>query len=229
MPQPTIPCAFFNKWSRDMAYVLGFWFADGHMAKTGYNISFTSIDREHLDAVAEKIGVPNSVYFADGCYRLVFSRKEAWQNLSALGGVPAKSLIAEFPTVPTRFLRDFIRGYVDGDGSLGWTNLPNSSVPLISVVGTQPFLLDLKRLVLEQTGLELNGIYKAEDHVAFLKATGVKAKCFTHWLYQNKGMSLQRKQAIADGFKLWAPKPMGYKKSCLTPLALNLFKRVLPS
>jgi hypothetical protein len=27
----SLPCPFFKTWSHDMAYVLGYWFADGNM------------------------------------------------------------------------------------------------------------------------------------------------------------------------------------------------------
>jgi hypothetical protein len=50
---------FFKKWSRDMAYILGFLFADGNIVKTKRNTHFVAIysaDYELIVSMREVIG-----------------------------------------------------------------------------------------------------------------------------------------------------------------------------
>lgn len=72
--------------------------------------------------------------------------KPITDNLSALGCVPRKSLILKFPTekqVPKKLLSHFMRGYFDGDGSVGIYNTYGQ----FSLVGTPEFLQKYKSLL----------------------------------------------------------------------------------
>ena len=63
-----------------------------------------------------------------------------WEALNNAGCVPNKSLILKFPSsniVPTKLLRHFIRGYVDGDGCLCITKPEKIE---LSILGTEEFL-----------------------------------------------------------------------------------------
>lgn len=54
-------------------------------------------------------------------YVFTFCNEHIHDRLIDLGVVPVKSLILQFPTkVPEQYMRDFIRGYVDGDGAVEW-------------------------------------------------------------------------------------------------------------
>ncbi|KKS20864.1 MAG: hypothetical protein UU77_C0014G0013 [candidate division WWE3 bacterium GW2011_GWC1_41_7] len=111
---------YFSHWTSQMAYVLGFWYADGHMRhEKSYRIYFTSKDKEHLISI-KKLLETNSPLTAYGgsCVTLVVHSKRLFQDLLLLGGVPGKSNVITFPKIPPQFLPDFIRGYFDGDGSV---------------------------------------------------------------------------------------------------------------
>lgn len=49
-------------------------------------------------------------------YRLRISNKIILNDINKLGIIPNKSKVLSFPSVPDEFLRDFIRGFLDGDG-----------------------------------------------------------------------------------------------------------------
>lgn len=111
-----------------MAYVLGFWFADGCMTHDrAYRITFSSNDREHLEAVGEVVqtNIPLEQYKRHGKleqnFTLTLRSKTLYQQLQRLGGTRRKSLVMELPNIPNAFLADFIRGYFDGDGSVYFT------------------------------------------------------------------------------------------------------------
>ncbi len=87
-----------------------------------YKCKITSNDKDWLKMLLPYFGYKLKIYkeTKEGkCYRLEIFNKELVENLIKFGCVPNKSLILEFPKVPKKYLRDFIRGCWDGDGSIG--------------------------------------------------------------------------------------------------------------
>ncbi|MAG12308.1 hypothetical protein CL630_00660 [bacterium] len=118
---------FFKKWSPEMAYVLGFLFADGHVVtnpRGSCYIGFTSTDKEIIEKIKHTlhsnhtIGIrrKNNPNWKDQ-YVLQIGSKSVVQYLKRFGIVQNKSLAIKFPkNIPENMLRHFIRGYFDGDG-----------------------------------------------------------------------------------------------------------------
>jgi intein-encoded DNA endonuclease-like protein len=109
-----------------MAYVLGFFAADGSMLKNkrgAHFIEFTIIDRIVLEVIQSAIGSTHKIKTRERNkgvwktqYRLQIGSKEWFKDLLQLGLTPNKSNTIRFPYVPKRYLGDFVRGYFDGDG-----------------------------------------------------------------------------------------------------------------
>lgn len=123
---------FFKKWSPEMAYVLGFFAADGSMLKNNrgaHFIEFTIIDRIVLEQIQRAIGSTHRIAVRErggNCktaYRLQIGSKEWFEDLSQLGFTQRKSVSMRFPKVPKKYLGDFVRGYFDGDGCVYLNNL----------------------------------------------------------------------------------------------------------
>jgi len=108
---------FFKEWSHDMAYVLGFWWADGWIYRNEFSISQKTSRKYILEKILSKMGsdYPIKTRKWGVCYFKV-SSKDICQDIVRLGGKPHKSLDVGFPGVPKMFLPDFVRGYFDGDG-----------------------------------------------------------------------------------------------------------------
>ena len=155
MGRPIIPVPLFDCPSSDQAYVLGFWWADGcigdNKKRPDYRVEFTSADKNHLLAIASCLGGQSGLRFAGGAYRITLGRKVIWEAIKRQGGMPAKSLTATWPSPPAQYFRDFVRGYVDGDGSLGFDGLNRG--PWLQIVGTRAFLEGLSRQVYDATGI----------------------------------------------------------------------------
>ena len=116
---------FFKTWSSDMAYVLGFFAADGNMSrnkKGGCYIDFGITDFELLNDIRKTLNSNNKISARDRgltwktLYRLQIGSKIMYNDLIMLGFTPHKSLTIKFPPVPKEYLADFVRGYFDGDG-----------------------------------------------------------------------------------------------------------------
>src|SRR5262249_41587274 len=98
--------AFFSQWSEEMAYVLGFWFADGCMTQPHIDasITFVSKDKNHLELIKKVMRSSHTIHrHGETCFRLRIGSKRLWNNLFTLGGRPAKSLIARVPSIPADY------------------------------------------------------------------------------------------------------------------------------
>ena len=116
---------FFKKWSSEMAYVLGFFAADGSMLRNGrgaHFIEFTSTDRVLIEHVQRVVGSGHLIKSRERggrcktAFRLQIGSKNWFEDLSKLGFTQHKSNELAFPEMPPEYFRDFVRGYFDGDG-----------------------------------------------------------------------------------------------------------------
>ena len=213
---------FFSTWKPDMAYVFGFWFADGWMSQPDkdLDITFTSADLDHLQIIQSLMESEHKIYSRVGkCSDLTIGSKQLWQDLYCVGGRPAKSLVAEMPFVPKKYLRHFMRGYVDGDGSVIW-DISQRHRPYLSMVGGIKFLSKVAVLLDEETGVGIARVkvrtnrYKAPE----LIYTGIKAKTLAMWLYSHAPLALERKAMIAHEFATWEPSKFGWlSQAVMTP------------
>lgn len=115
--------SFFKEWSCDMAYILGFWFADGSISygKSGYRFRITQHkdDKYILLEILRKMEATDYGLSSKGnCFNIEINSEEIYRDIISLGGKERKSLDVGFPSIPKRYLPDFIRGYFDGDGCI---------------------------------------------------------------------------------------------------------------
>jgi len=128
--------------NQDKAYLLGLWYADGTVYEKQHIIKIDLIDKELLEKVKNFLEYNGKIWkyeqgikYFDGkgyecndSYRLRINSKRLTKRLIDLGCVPNKTYILKFPTeeqLPNEFLKDFIRGYFDGDGGISYW-IPNT-------------------------------------------------------------------------------------------------------
>lgn len=154
---------FFKKWSPEMAYVLGYFAADGSMLRNGrgaYFIEFTSTDRTLISLVQNAVASSHSVTArrrggnTKTAYRLQIGSKDWYEDLCFLGFSQAKSKVLRFPRVPKTLDSHFVRGYFDGDGSVYLAKLASSDRKnkrwvflTLFTSGSRSFLLSLWSLL----------------------------------------------------------------------------------
>lgn len=144
-----------------MAYVLGYFSADGSMLRNKRGscfIEFTSTDRILLELVCTASGSdhpitarPHRNLHWKTQYRLQIGSKEWFADLIRLGFTQGKSATLSFPEVPEAYLGDFIRGYFDGDGCVYFKRLKFSDrkekrwiLMSLFTSGSESFLTTLK-------------------------------------------------------------------------------------
>ena len=116
-----------------MAYVLGFFAADGSMLtnkRGGKYIEFQITDRIILENIQRVTGANQKLTIRPSrdvrwktMYRLQVGSKEWFEDLTRRGFTQHKSNTLRFPKVPKESLGDFIRGYFDGDGCIYFKHL----------------------------------------------------------------------------------------------------------
>ena len=154
---------YFKTWSRNMAYVLGLWFADGCIyGGKMFDITLHAKDKYILKQVAQELEYEGPLYdYVDRqAARLNFSCVVIYKDIVNLGGSERKSLMIEFPEVPKEFLPDFIRGYFDGDGSVYWVK--NHRLGSSFASGSPAFIKKLWTILKSEANIE-GGSYSPQN------------------------------------------------------------------
>jgi len=118
--KPKKVCAF--NWSPNLAYAVGLIVTDGSLSKNKKCVTFTSKDIEQISNIKiilnmkAKIGINKNKL--SEVYRLQFSNKQFYDWLLSIGLTPNKSLTISKIKIPNKYFIDFIRGHLDGDGSI---------------------------------------------------------------------------------------------------------------
>lgn len=123
---------FFNTWTEEMAYMLGYIYADGSLEDArhirGKYIRVSSTDKIILEKFKrwlrsehKIISVPPSKSLKSfkntlPRYLLRIGNHNLYNGLIRHGLYPKKSLTIHMPSIPKKFFSHFVRGYFDGDG-----------------------------------------------------------------------------------------------------------------
>jgi hypothetical protein len=230
MGRPPRSADFFRVWSPQMAYVLGYWWADGCMrvkVHGAHEIEIASNDRDHLEHIAQIIGgnyYLRKVSPQANTWVISFCSIEMYRDIERLGGTPRKSRTIGFPDVPSELLPHFVRGVVDGDGTLSW----NGDRPILQIYsGSTEFMHRLTQRVELATGIPKPVLQSNRDNWT-IKWSTIRAKCLAAWLYvEHPGLALARKAAIAAQFLEWKPRKQPEKGTITEAMRLN-FPAYLP-
>jgi hypothetical protein len=170
---------FFKKWSLNMAYVLGYIYADGSLTNCDYirarYIQIVSIDKEALERVREMMNSKHNITEHKSLYikgRTIYKFKigshEIYNDLIKHGLYPNKSLTIKFPNIPKQYLGHFTRGYFDGDGCVYFEKRKSHTgkmiVKRIRVIFTGGSVIFLKKMnrILTSVGIDNGKIYNSK-------------------------------------------------------------------
>ncbi|MBH0168005.1 LAGLIDADG family homing endonuclease [Fictibacillus sp. 18YEL24] len=189
---------YFKTWSASMAYVLGFFAADGCLPKDLQLVSFSQKDPKILEDIREELQSTHPIKTnpRTGVHLLNISSKIMKEDLMKLHGMsPKKSTILEFPYVPEEYLSHFVRGFFDGDGNI---NYKKRTVSFVG--GSQTFMEHLKKR-LERYSFEPFIVSKEKYHRLFLSGRKTVYH-FGQWIYKDKNLYIERKHLEFNREKL---------------------------
>jgi intein-encoded DNA endonuclease-like protein len=194
--------------TEEKAYWLGFIYADGTISSSPlrkkeddnvkvqyqFELSLSSKDYTHLCKFAKFINYDiDKIYKDDIRCRLSVYSKHLWNVLNCNGCTPQKSLTLRFPKRElfdnVFLIRDFIRGYFDGDGCIG---IDNKQYPTFHLLGTSQFLTEIQNYF--GSNLTLQILHPEKQSITkYISTKGSEAKRLCDLLYKNSTIYLDRK------------------------------------
>ena len=113
----------FIRWSPNLAYAVGLIATDGNLSGDGRHLSLTSIDRDLLETLRTCLHLGAAIRPHRGGHgsrglRVQWGDRYFYEWLVGIGLTPAKSLTLRPLAVPDSVFADFLRGCIDGDGSV---------------------------------------------------------------------------------------------------------------
>lgn len=172
----------FKEESREKYYWLGFLGADGAIVNNTLSIELNSIDKKQLykfnawcestARITDRVNNMNSK-----CSKTNLNSVELINYLKKYGLIQNKSSSFEMINIPNIYSLDFVRGYIDGDGTVA---MKGNQIYFSIVSGNRKIIEQIEDLI--QTG------NKISDYHTYFKITCLgnnKAKVILDRIYQN--------------------------------------------
>lgn len=190
----------------EKAYWLGFITADGCLSadrKSGYSVTveLSVVDKGHLVKLALAVDFIGNLYERS---RVVFGKESSFcclslnsklmvNSLIKLGLTQNKSLSTVVPDIPKSLYRHFVRGVVDGDGSIVHSNTNKISVSIAS--GSFGFLESIRNIINTGCGFNYGSLYKKSTGNTCILSYGGNRSVLKvlKWLYNSSTVYLDRK------------------------------------
>lgn len=178
-------------------YILGYLFSDGYINELKGSINITSKDKQPIIEMVKYIGDIPILKTETDCYYIQWYSKEHIQQLKNIGCTQNKSLTLKFPNLKKELIHHFIRGYFDGDGSIGFYKHRKMGVLRLSIAGTCDFLEGINRILDKE--YSIRKIKNTNIYLMSLNGNKIVSE-FCNIIYKNSTICMKRKYKIFRGF-----------------------------
>lgn len=196
--------------TEEKAYWLGFIYADGNISSVGhrFEINLSVKDIDHMLKLKNFLKYTGEIRFGKSIFngkefiqcRLSVRNEHLWNALNNKGCSPNKTLLLKFPNLSIfanwKLVYDFIRGYCDGDGTLG---LYNNRMQ-IGFAGTEEFLKGIEDFIGIKGSLRSASQANRPNQIYILRYSMLKARKVARLLYEKSNIYLTRKFKIFESF-----------------------------
>ncbi len=196
---------FFNILNNKNCYWAGFIAADGNISDNNVKIGLSLKDKQHLEKFKEivksnhpiietEVFLNKKKYFA--AIINIWSKQYTEDLKQYFNIVPAKSLILEPPSlIKEDDIRHFIRGNMDGDGTIRFQGKRRGPNWTITFLGTKLLLQWIKAKIQQFISGVLNPSVLKDKNIYTITFSGYQTKLISDWLYQDAilGTRLDRK------------------------------------
>ena len=185
----------------EKAYWLGFLTADG-CVRNNYRlqINLQHQDRSHLELFKKHLNSEAPIHYAkiNNSVLLKVSSTSIIKDLTKYGVIKHKTKGIVFPDINKLFLKDFIRGYIDGDGWVG-NYKSGFTVGVCSV--SEKIIKQIIHYFIENKIIENSKKIQKRKNVYSVSWTNKKARQIYSFLYYENCIALERKRNIYKPIK----------------------------
>jgi len=197
-------------WTNNLAYAVGLITTDGNLSKDGRHLDFVSNDINLIKTFKLCLGLNNQISRKRSGYtgllsgfHVQFGNVILHRWLCSIGLMPNKSKLLKEINIPDEFLFHFLRGHLDGDGSIRKYYdpvYPKSLRLYVSFMSASlPHLLWIKEKIAKL--LSINGFIRKEPKVYELTYSKKNSIKLLSYLYPSENIpKLERKFLIAKEF-----------------------------
>ena len=189
-------------WNNKFAYAVGLLTADGNLSPDRRHMAFVSKDIELMHMLKKCLGIENKIsikssgYCKNRKYHVIqFGNVKLYNFLTDIGLKPNKSKTIKSLLIPPAYFADFLRGLIDGDGTIDYFMHPESRKKQFRIrifSASEYFLKWLKRTLSIQ--LNIKGSVKKATRVyqlCYYKRDSCRIANFMY--YKSNPAFLQRK------------------------------------
>lgn len=195
--------------TEEKAYILGFICADGHIEKDRLNITVSIKDRDILEKIRYTMHSNHPIkevqrtnpYKKTNRENLILSELmigsvELVKPLFNMGLTTNKTYTLNgdiLKYIPKYLIRDFLRGYFDGDGNVFFGRRYSSGYKYnVNICGNEDFLLKSFQVYFPSNNKLYKDLYSRQCYVWKISQKD-KVRDFMYYLYYNSSIFLQRK------------------------------------
>lgn len=206
---------FFGRWRPQMAYILGFFCADGSMYRNKRGACYLTIeiiDKELLEKIKAILGAGQKLTFRKRttdrrpAWRIQIGNKRIFERFLELGITPNKERRLRIPLIPQKYARDFIRGYFDGDGNVQFGKYIKSGrkrpTPILLtrfISCSKGMLQDIADKLYKNAKIRLKKVYYNSKAWRLDYSTKDSVKLYKH-IYRGADIFLERKKQIFERY-----------------------------
>lgn len=207
---------FFDKIEEKQSWLVGLLAADGYIKKNSGSMGLSQSGDEGLKLIQYVIKLLDANFciykmktMVKDSYQISFISSKFIEILARFNVVNKKSLIYQFPKVlKQKYIKDFIRGYVEGDGCIGIFKTNTTNYLLVSFVGTKQFINTCR----EKIFIKGNVRKLASRNCYEIRWNGKKAIEISNWIYSTPNLFRGHKYRTIQTFiKNYKPKYLVYK------------------
>lgn len=220
--------------TEEKAYILGFLYTDGWTnGRDIIELTLQKRDMEILQEIANKLNFIGNITESikqnryETC-RLCIHSKKMTSDIVNKGCLPNKTYQIKFPSfdiIPQKHMKHFIRGCLDGDGSICFSKKQCH----VSFVGNENMVIGMEHYLHTYENFKTRhvNLYK-NDNINFCRmniAGNRNCKLFLDWLYHDSTIYLKRKflkymQLVDEVYRVDSIKPQDRKGLIRPPVKL---------
>lgn len=199
---------------KDLWYLVGLIATDGNLSLDGRHINITAKEYDYLEKLKLALGLENKIGKKlngnnQASYQIQIGNTNLYEFLLSIGLTPKKSLSLGELKVPDEWFVDFLRGVIDGDGSIGhWIHASNGreqwSLRIYSAAPSfMKWLSEKIEKLFHVTGtIHREYRERATTNIYILKYGKMAAKVILAKCYYKNSLGLERKARLVDECRL---------------------------